>query len=85
MGERRRADRIWIASPPQPTRATLTFTLFMPVTPMLQRFGRDATGGPMAEYALVVGVIALVALVGAKALGASIARQAVLMQYIWPF
>ncbi len=39
----------------------------------------------MAEYALLLGVVTLVALVGAKALGAALARNGQLLQYVWPF
>jgi len=37
-----------------------------------RRFLRDETGATMAEYALLVAVIALVAVVGARALGTSV-------------
>lgn len=36
------------------------------------RFARDETGATMAEYALLIGVIALVALAGAKAFGTTL-------------
>lgn len=45
---------------------------------------KDDEGGTIAEYALLLGVVTLVALVGAKALGASLARNGQLLQYIWP-
>ena len=35
----------------------------------VRRFVRDETGATMAEYALLIAVIALVAVVGAKSLG----------------
>lgn len=38
----------------------------------VRRFVRDESGATMAEYALLVAVIALVALAGAKALGTSV-------------
>lgn len=38
----------------------------------------------MAEYALLIAVVALVALVGAKSIGTSIATQGSLLQYVWP-
>lgn len=38
----------------------------------LRRFVRDEQGATMAEYALLVAVIALVAVAGAKALGTSL-------------
>lgn len=37
-----------------------------------RRFARDETGATMAEYALLIAVIALVAVVGAKSLGNSV-------------
>ena len=40
-----------------------------------RRFLRAETGATMAEYALLLAVIALVAIVGAKALGTSVNTQ----------
>ena len=42
------------------------------------------SGAAMAEYALLVAVIALIALAGAKALGVSLATQGSYIPYIWP-
>ncbi|HEY0780386.1 MAG TPA: Flp family type IVb pilin [Gemmatirosa sp.] len=41
-------------------------------TSAVRRFVRDEEGATMAEYALLVAVIALVALAGAKTLGTNI-------------
>ena len=41
-------------------------------TSAVRRFVRDEDGATMAEYALLVAVIALVALAGAKTLGTNI-------------
>lgn len=38
----------------------------------VRRFVRDETGASMAEYALLIAVIALVAVAGAKTLGTSL-------------
>lgn len=51
---------------------------------MLRSFFRREDGATMAEYALLVAVVVLVALVGAKALGSSMATQASYLQYVWP-
>ncbi len=42
------------------------------LTSAVRRFVRDEEGATMAEYALLVAVIALVALAGAKTLGTTI-------------
>ena len=52
---------------------------------MLNKWLHDDEGGTMAEYALLLGAVTLVALVGAKALGAALARNGQLLQYVWPF
>ena len=44
-------------------------------TSAVRRFVRDEEGATMAEYALLVAVIALVALVGAKTLGSNISSK----------
>lgn len=41
----------------------------------VRRFVRDEEGATMAEYALLVAVIALVALAGAKTLGTNISSK----------
>ena len=45
------------------------------LTSAVRRFVRDEEGATMAEYALLVAVIALVALAGAKTLGNNIANK----------
>lgn len=40
-----------------------------------RRFVRDETGATMAEYALLITVVALVALVGARSLGTSLSNK----------
>ena len=45
------------------------------LTSAVRRFVRDEEGATMAEYALLVAVIALVALAGAKTLGNSISNR----------
>ena len=44
-------------------------------TSAVRRFVRDEEGATMAEYALLVAVIALVALAGAKTLGTNMNTQ----------
>ena len=41
----------------------------------VRRFVRDETGASMAEYALLIAVVALVAVAGAKTLGTSISSK----------
>ena len=41
----------------------------------VRRFVRDETGASMAEYALLIAVIALVAVAGAKTLGNSLSNK----------
>lgn len=45
------------------------------LTSAVRRFVRDEEGATMAEYALLVAVIALVALAGAKTLGTNISSK----------
>lgn len=45
------------------------------LTSAVRRFVRDEEGATMAEYALLVAVIALVALAGAKTLGNNISSK----------
>ncbi len=45
------------------------------LTSAVRRFVRDEEGATMAEYALLVAVIALVALAGAKTLGTNIGAR----------
>ena len=41
----------------------------------LRRFVRDETGATMAEYALLIAVIALVAVAGARTLGTTLSSK----------
>ncbi|HEY0780385.1 MAG TPA: hypothetical protein VGD56_20685 [Gemmatirosa sp.] len=56
-----------------------------PVTRMPREFLYDTEGGTIAEYAILLGFVTVVALAGAKALGAALARNGQLLQYVWPF